>query len=143
MAEPVDLFSEDEDDTSVDQSGNDVSELLVRLLEEAPNLLVKKLSNNDRDWANLPNNNQAGVYIPIEQRDGGFFPKLELKERKPGDADIFEAFLTTEWPQVSETKRSRLVNYRSKDEETHLTRLPKAAFADLAPASFIVIARFG
>jgi hypothetical protein len=143
MTDQVDLFDE-EDDRSVDQSGNDVSELLVRLLEEAPNLLVKKLSNNDRDWAQLPNKHQGGVYIPVEQRDGGFFPKLALKERKKqDDADIFEAWLTTEWPQVSERKQSRLVNYTSKGEETHMTRVPKAAFADLAPASFLVMARFG
>lgn len=143
MAEPVDLFAQEEDDASVDQSGNDVSELLIRLLEEAPRLLVKKLSNNDRDWAQLPNKHQAGVYIPVEQRDGGFFPALAAKERKPGEDPILEAFLTTEWPQVGETKKSRLVNYRSKGEETHLTRVPKAAFADLSPASFIVVACFG
>jgi|SRR5579872_565378 len=144
MAEPVDLFADIEDDvTPVDQSGNDVSALLVDLLEKAPSLLVKKLSNNDRDWAQLANKHQGGVYIPVEQRDGGFFPKLQLMERKPGEADIFQAWLATEWPQVGETRKSRLVNYRSKGEETHLTRVPKTAFADLSPASFLVMAPFG
>jgi hypothetical protein len=136
----------EQDQTSVDSSDevdDDVSNLLIALLEQASSLLVKKLSNNDRDWAQLPNKHQAGVYIPIEQRDGGFFPKLQLMERKPTEPDIFEAYLTTEWPQVSETKQSRLVNYRSKGEETHITRVPKAAFADLSPASFLVMARFG
>ncbi|WP_128970297.1 type II restriction endonuclease [Bradyrhizobium tropiciagri] len=143
MAEPIDLFGSDEDDASVDQSGNDVSELLIRLLEEAPRLLVKKLSNNDRDWAQRKNKHQGGVYIPLEQRDGGFFPPLGLKERDEDGEPIYEAFLTTEWPQVGETKKSRLVNYTSKGEETHMTRVPRAAFADLSPASFLVMARLG
>ncbi|MBP0114364.1 type II restriction endonuclease [Bradyrhizobium vignae] len=143
MADSVDLFASDEDDASVDQSGNDVSELLIRLLEEAPRLLVKKLSNNDRDWAQRKNKHQGGVYIPLEQRDGGFFPPLGLKERDEEGEPIYEAFLRTEWPQVGETKESRLVNYTSKGEETHMTRVPKAAFADLSPASFLVMARFG
>ena len=47
--------------------------MLVDLMARAPQVLVKKLSNNDRDWARLPNKHQAGVYIPPAQRDGGFF----------------------------------------------------------------------
>ncbi|TFW57796.1 hypothetical protein CT676_27725 [Bradyrhizobium sp. MOS001] len=143
MAETVDLFAGQDDDASVDQSGNDVSELLIRLLEEAPNLLVKKLSNNDRDWAQFTNKHQAGVYMPPKQRDGGFFPPLEAKPRPEGGAEIRETFFTTEWPQVSETRKTRLVHYTSKGAETHMTGLPKTAFADLSPASFLVMARFG
>src|SRR5689334_7084617 len=110
MPKAIDLFASEEDVGAVDQSGNEVSELLIELLDEAPHLLVKKLSNNDRDWAQLPNKHQGGVYIPVDQRDGGFFPKLKQKERDPKEEPIFEAFVTTEWPQISETKRSRLVN---------------------------------
>jgi DNA mismatch endonuclease, patch repair protein len=71
-----------------EQIGNDVSTLLVVLLEQASNVLVKKLSNNDRDWAQFSNKHQAGVYIPPKQRDGGFFPPLAIKERPSGAAEI-------------------------------------------------------
>jgi hypothetical protein len=40
-----------------------------------------------------------------------------------------------------EAKVSRLVNYRSKGEETHLTGLPKGAFASLSPGSYLLIGR--
>jgi EcoRII C terminal len=128
---------------SSDPSDNDVSGLLVALLEQASNVLVKKLSNNDRDWAQFSNKHQAGVYIPPKQRDGGFFPSLVIKARASGAAEILETYFTTEWPQVGEIRRTRLVNYTSKGTETHMTGLPKAAFAELLPASFLVMARFG
>ena len=35
------------------------------------------------------------------------------------------------------------MHYTSKGAETHLTGVPRAAFADLSPASFLVMARFG
>ena len=119
------------------------AELISRLFDRCDRILVKKLSNNDRDWARFSNKHQAGVYIPHEQRDGGFFPDLEAKERDDPDADeIRERFFTTIWPQFgNEEKRSRLVHYTSKGQETHLTRLPKDAFADLLPASFLVMGR--
>lgn len=119
------------------------AELISRLFDRCDRILVKKLSNNDRDWARYSNKHQAGVYIPHEQRDGGFFPDLETKERDDPDADeIRERFFTTIWPQFgNEEKRSRLVHYTSKGQETHLTRLPKDAFAELLPASFLVIGR--
>lgn len=125
-----------------EQSGAD-ADLFTRLLEKADQVLVKKLSNNDRDWARFSNKHQGGVYIPHEQRDGGFFPPLELKERKDGKPDeIWERHFRTDWPQVDELKKTtRLVNYRSKGQETHMTGVPKAAFADLLPASFLVMGR--
>lgn len=115
--------------------------LLTELFARAPRLLVKKLSNNDRDWAQRPNKHQAGVYIPVEQRDGGFFPGLQSKDRADVAAnDIRDVYFTTAWPVISEEKRTRLVNYTSKGAETHLTGLPKAAFSDLGPASWLVMA---
>lgn len=125
-----------------EQSGAD-ADLLTRLLERADLVLVKKLSNNDRDWARYSNKHQAGVYIPYEQRDSGFFPPLELKERKDGKPDeIWERFFRTDWPQVGDhDRKTRLVNYRSKGQETHMTGVPRAAFADLLPASFLVMGR--
>jgi len=117
------------------------AELLVRLFGRADRILIKKLSNNDRDWSHDPGKHQAGVYIPHEQRDGGFFPQLEVRPTSSPDAnEIREAFFTTVWPQNdSEAKRSRLVHYTSKGQETHLTRLPKSAFSELLPASFLVM----
>jgi hypothetical protein len=136
-----------------DQSGAD-ADLLMRLFEKADQVLIKKLSNNDRLWARqkedsegrpVPGkrmNNQAGVYIPHEQRDGGFFLPLELKVRTDGKTDeIWERFFETSWPQVPETRRSRLVNYRSKSQETHITGIPREAFVDLSPASYLVMGR--
>ena len=117
--------------------------LLLQLLHDARQIFIKKLSNNDRDWARYSNKHQAGAYIPVEQRDSGFFPPMLVKERTDGKIDeIREVRIKASWPQVGEeAKVSRLVNYRSKGEETHLTGLPKSAFASLSPGSFLVIGR--
>lgn len=118
------------------------ADLLTGVLGRADHILIKKLSNNDRDWAHLRGKHQAGVYMPRAERDGGFFPPLVQKERETG-SPIREVFINTLWPQVGEEKRSRLVHYTSKGPETHLTRLPKGAFAGLLPASFLIVARVG
>lgn len=127
------VFSEPANDT----------DLLLALFDKADRLFVKKLSNNDRDWARYDNKHQAGVYIPHEHRDGGFFPALKVKDRRDPEADeIRERFFGIVWPQASdEPKQTRLVHYTSKGQETHLTRLPKALFSDLLPASFLVMGR--
>lgn len=121
------------------------ADLLNALFGKADRILVKKLSNNDRDWARYSNKHQAGVYIPHEQRDGGFFPTLEIMKRDDPTADeIREKLFTTLWPQADTDdahKRSRLVHYTSKGQETHMTRLPKSVFAELMPASFLVMGR--
>jgi hypothetical protein len=136
MKEPTEL------DLSVTRRDAD---LLNTLFKRADRILLKKLSNNDRDWARYANKHQAGVYIPHEQRDSGFFPPLERIDRADPDADaILEKFLTTRWPQAEPdeaVKRSRLVHYTSKGQETHMTRLPKSVFADLMPASFLIMGR--
>lgn len=104
-------------------------------------MFIKKLSRNDRDWARLPNKHQNGFYVPKELRDSGFFPRMEQKEREAGADEIREVYFPTDWPQYEiEGQRSRLVNYRSKGEETHLTRVPKEAFSELAPASYVIVA---
>ena len=111
------------------------------LLRAADVVFVKKLSRNDRSWSwDTGGTHQAGVYIPAAERDGGFFPNLSRKLRSPGENEIREVFFETYWPQAEQTLKSRLVHYTSKGEETHLTRLPKAAFKSLTPASFLVIA---
>lgn len=126
-----------------DSSATGDADLLLQLAARADRMLIKKLSNNDRDWARFANKHQAGLYVPHEQRDGGFFPQLAVKERQDEDAKaIREVFLQTIWPQLdNEQRRSRLVHYTSKGQETHLTGLPKVAFGDLLPASWIVIGR--
>ncbi|WP_165814796.1 type II restriction endonuclease [Labrenzia sp. 011] len=128
-----------------EQGDSRTAELLTGLMNRAERILVKKLSNNDRDWAKCTNKHQGGVYISAEQRDGGFFPPLAVKERDdPRGADIREAWFSTLWPQAKvgdREKRSRIVHYTSKGPETHVTRLPKDPFAWLSPASFMVMGR--
>ncbi len=123
------------------------ADLLDALFGKADRILIKKLSNNDRDWARFPNKKQNGVYIPHERRDGGFFPVLEVMERDdPEDDEIRERYFTTLWPQAEgrdAEKQSRLVHYTSKGQETHMTRLPKSVFSELLPASFLVAGRIG
>ena len=73
--------------------------LLSRMFATADRIMVKKLRNNDRDWAHNHSKHQAGVFIPVETRDSGFFPELTVKTRKQaGAAEIREAFFPTVWP---------------------------------------------
>lgn len=133
MREQEQLFT-----PSPDQSGP----ILGGLLQRNDRVFVKKLSTNDRAWSFRPDVHQAGAYIPPPERDSGFFPRLIAKARsasRPGEAEIRECFFATEWPQHGILRESRLVHYTSKGTETHLTRLPKEAFRDLSPASYLVI----
>jgi hypothetical protein len=130
MTEQFDLFTEDD------------SGLLAELLRTSRELFVKKLSNNDRDWARLTNKHQGGVYVPPAQRDSGFFPTLVAKERDDPEADeIREAWFQTDWPQYGIERKTRLVHYTSKGPETHMTRVPKEAFAELSPASWLIMSK--
>ena len=130
--------------TQFSTTGRD-ADLLNELFKKADRILVKKLSNNDRDWARHSNKHQAGVYIPHQNRDGGFFPSLEKMKRSDPDADpIWEIYFSTRWPQATpdnNSRRSRLVHYTSKGQETHMTRLPASVFSELLPASFLVMGR--
>jgi hypothetical protein len=94
------------------------ADLLVRVIERADRVLLKKLSNNDRDWSTNPDKHQGGVYIHAEHRDGGFFPPLAAKDRDDvGATEIREVFLRTFWPQFEDLERqSRLVHYTSKGQ---------------------------
>ena len=124
---------------------DDVSSVNARYIDQiirtSEALFLKKLSNNDRDWATRSEKHQAGVYVPVAERDSGFFPRLSPKLREPDQPEIREAFFNTEWPRTGDAKRSRLVNYTSKGVETHLTGVPKTAFEDLSPASWLLIGR--
>lgn len=116
--------------------------LLDDMLARAPKVFVKKVSNNDRDWADNPKKHQQGVYMPVAEREAGFFPALARKERPdPKAKEIRETYFRTEWPQTGEFRDdTHLVHYTSKGEETHLTRLPRSAFRNLSPASWVVMA---
>lgn len=114
---------------------------LIAVLEGAEQVYLKKLSLNDWQWSESPRAHQAGVYIPQQDRDGGFFPSLGLKNRPGGGAPIREIWFELEWPQVARAKTARLVHYTSKGQETHLTNLVKEPFRGISPASFLVIAR--
>lgn len=109
------------------------------LLNDSDQLLVKKLSRNDTSWADDRGKHQAGLYVPAELRQSGFFPQLQATN--PAKSHIFVAELDVLWPQTGETTRSTLRHYSNKGPETHLTRLPKQLFQDLTPASLLVAGR--
>ncbi|WP_206733375.1 type II restriction endonuclease [Luteimonas sp. YGD11-2] len=109
------------------------------LVNDSDQLLVKKLSRNDTSWADDRGMHQAGLYIPTELRQSGFFPPLEAtNSEKP---HIFVAGLDVLWPQTGEVTRSNLRHYSNKGAETHLTRLPRPLFRELTPASLFLAGR--
>lgn len=122
---------------------DEAASALAGLLASAELVFVKKLSNNDRLWASdRAATHQWGPYIPAAQRDSGFFPPLVEKQFEAARAyPVLEVFFPTRWPQLDTDRKSRLVNYRSKGEETHLTGVPKEVFATLPPASLLVMGR--
>lgn len=132
-----DLF----DNEAVDST----DELVISLTRSATLIFLKKLSLNDWQWTEDPDKHQGGAYIFTADRDSGFFPPLTLKPRGTGMAEIREVFIPISWPMLGAhfAKTARLVNYRSKGEETHLTGLPPEELSDLAPASFLLIAKEG
>ncbi len=114
--------------------------LIEELLGKCDKIAVKKLKNNDRKWADGPEfGHQNGPYIPLELREGSFFPKLE--NANPDKPHIFECNVQTCWVRTGELKKSRLVNYSNKGSECHLTRVPKPEFAGISPASWFVVGR--
>lgn len=111
-------------------------------LENAESVYIKKLSLNDWQWSENSDAHQGGPYIPPHDRDSGFFPPLVEKVRALGKKPIFEAFFEILWPQSGgEFKLARLVNYRSKGQETHLTGLIKEPFQSISPASLLMVAK--
>lgn len=124
-------------------------DLIKQLVDTSRVVAVKKLSRNDRSWAEADlkrkngdkKSNQGGPYIPLEIRQDEFFPCLTAKnDDKP---HILEAFIETCWLRTGEIRESRLVNYSNKGKECHLTRVPKEEFSGIGPASFLVIGKAG
>lgn len=120
-------------------------ELLRRLdaiYAGADKVAIKKLSKNDRSWAwGKPESHQAGFYVPIEFR-GSFFPAdqdLPVRTDKP---HILQKSIRARWPGFCEDVKE--MNYRrftNKASEAHFTVPPKAAFANIGPASLLVLGR--
>jgi len=114
-------------------------ELIKNLVSTSRVIVVKKLSNNDRGWADTPpRNHQGGPYIPADIRRDAGFPDLIARTDIP---HILERELQTVWIRSGEVKTSRLVHYSNKGQECHLTGVPKDEFAGIGPASFILMAR--
>lgn len=114
--------------------------LIEEILKKCTTIAVKKLSNNDRRWADGPEyGHQNGPYIPLEWRIGTFFPEIENTNlSKP---HILERLIKTCWIRTGELKESRLVNYSNKGTECHLTRVVKSEFAGIRPASWLVVGK--
>lgn len=110
------------------------------LAQQSDALLVKKLSRNDTSWAAETGKHQAGFYIPRPIREAKFFP--ELRAGNPEKPHIFTAEVGVLWPQTGETTLSSMRHYSNKGPETHFTRLPKALFKGLTPASLLLAGRF-
>lgn len=109
------------------------------LANESDQLLLKKLARNDTSWADDPGKHQAGLYIPVELKDSGFFPPFEANN--PEKPHIFVASMDVLWPQTAEVTRSNIRHYSNKGAEAHLTRLPKDLFRQLTPASLFLAGR--
>jgi hypothetical protein len=128
----LDLFERAAESTSIDEFSTTV--------EGADEIYVKKLALNDWQWTEDKDKHQHGPYIPHEDRESDFFPKLAPKKRKVGKP-IFEAFFDVHWPEIGQTWQARLVHYTSKGQETHLTNVPRGPFTGISPASYLVIAK--
>lgn len=105
-------------------------------ISKSGQLLIKKLSRNDRSWADDPGKHQNGVYIPAEAWESGFFPVP--KNSNPSKPHILAVAIRTFWPASGEIKVSTLRHYSNKHSEMHLTRIPKQEFAGLTPASLLI-----
>lgn len=120
-------------------------ELLQRLdalYAGADKVAIKKLSKNDRAWAwPIPENKQAGFYIPIEFR-GDFFPSDQELQTRTDKPHILEITIRARWPGfLDDAKQMTYRRFTNKAYEAHFTVPPKAAFADVGPASFVVLVR--
>lgn len=120
---------------------NDITHDEIRKwIGKSSKLLIKKLSHNDRNWADDPRSHQNGFYIPREIREAGFFPLLvNTNLEKP---HIFMAEFATFWPATGEFRASAIRHFSNKGTEMHLTRVPKEQFAGLTPASLLIGGKF-
>ena len=134
------------DESLIDGVLSDADVELLRRLDAlyagADKVAIKKLSKNDRAWAWLiPENKQVGFYVPIEFR-GDFFPsdqELQIRTDKP---HILQRAIRARWPGFrDDAKEMTYRRFTNKASEAHFTVPPKEAFADIGPASFVVLGR--
>ena len=119
-----------------DQGDDDVSNLLVALLEQASNALVKKLSNNDRDWAQFSNKHQAGVYIPEAARRR-FFPAAidqGARLRRRGDpGNVLHDRVATGWRNTKDAARKLHEQGRGNTHDRRSESSIRGPFASFIP----------
>jgi hypothetical protein len=114
--------------------------IVEKFAAQSTQLFIKKLSRNDVSWANDSSKHQAGFYIPKEVRESGFFPTLIADN--PEKPHIYHSSCVSFWPQTGEVKQSGLRHFSNKGPETHFTTVPREAFSDLNPASWLVSGKF-
>ena len=105
-------------------------DIIASLLDNASLIFLKKLSRNDRSWAD-GGSHQNGVLIPKKIRSTDFFPSFVQGHYVQFSID---------WPESGVSRRARYAHYESKNEY-HLTGIPKEEFADLSPRSFLLISK--
>lgn len=125
---------------------SDIDLELIRRIEliykDADKVAIKKLSKNDRAWA-WPEHksHQDGFYIPLEFR-GCFFPADQELPPRTDKPHIRQISIRARWLGFrDDVKEMTYRRFTNKASEAHFTVPPKAAFADIGPASFVVLAR--
>jgi hypothetical protein len=121
-------------------------ELIRTLLENSSQVMVKKLANNDRNWAIWDENkgkkgdyksHQGGVLLPADARERDFFPPLSVDADKPHN---LSTDIEVYWPATGKIYDSRFIWYSDKGAaENHWTWNPRSEFSQLAPASFVLL----
>lgn len=142
MAINIEMSDENLIDGVLSDADVELLRRLDALYEGADKVAIKKLSKNDRAWAwPKPENKQVGFYVPIEFR-GDFFPSdqdLQIRTDKP---HILQRTIRARWPGFrDEAKEMTYRRFTNKSSEAHFTVPPKAAFANIGPASFVVLGR--
>lgn len=120
----------------------DLLRKLDALYAGADKVAIKKLSKNDRSWA-WPEHkcHQDGFYVPLEFR-GCFFPADQDLQTRSDKPHILQTSIRARWPGFrDDAKEMTYRRFTNKVSEAHFTVPPKAAFANIGPASFIVLGR--
>ena len=142
MAINIEMIDEDLFDGVLSDADLELLRRLDALYKNSDKVAIKKLSKNDRAWAwPKPENKQAGFYVPIEFR-GDFFPSdqdLQIRTDKP---HILQSRIRARWPGFrDDAEKMTYRRFTNKATEAHFTVPPKAAFAHIGPASFVVLGR--
>ncbi|MEW6373214.1 MAG: type II restriction endonuclease [Pseudomonadota bacterium] len=119
------------------------AELVERLISLSSQVLIKKLALNDRQWAIWDSakgrwkSNQAGPLLPKMARSSAFFPEITPDPIRPHN---LSTLVHVYWPTTGKLYRSNFTWYSEKGEgEHHFTINPRTEFADISPASYLLI----